>query len=148
MKTIFDKSTRCGLIERINTVTEHHSAQWGKMNVYQMLMHGIKWDQMALGKTKYRQSFFGKIFGKIALPDFIGDERPFKKNVPTVPDLKITDTSGDTSILKAKWIALIEEYDNYQNENFIHPFFGGMTKEQLGYLAYKHTDHHLRQFGA
>jgi len=28
----------------------------------------------------------------------------------------------------------------------MHPFFGKMTKEQVGYLAYKHTDHHLWQF--
>jgi hypothetical protein len=36
---------------------------------------------------------------------------------------------------------------NYSNEDFIHDFFGKMTKEQIGVFAYKHTDHHLRQFG-
>ena len=29
----------------------------------------------------------------------------------------------------------------------IHPFFGPLTHEGWGRLAWKHTDHHLRQFG-
>ncbi|MEK7381556.1 MAG: DUF1569 domain-containing protein [Gemmatimonadota bacterium] len=29
-----------------------------------------------------------------------------------------------------------------------HPAFGSMTKSSWGILAYKHIDHHLRQFGA
>lgn len=28
-----------------------------------------------------------------------------------------------------------------------NPFFGRLTKAQWGRLAYKHVDHHLRQFG-
>jgi hypothetical protein len=28
-----------------------------------------------------------------------------------------------------------------------NPFFGRLTKKQWGALAYKHVDHHLRQFG-
>jgi len=42
----------------------------------------------------------------------------------------------------------IEQYADYNNPKFIHPFFGPMTKEQIGFFAYKHSDHHLRQFGA
>lgn len=48
---------------------------------------------------------------------------------------------------KAEWISLINEYENYSNPKFIHDFFGKITKEQIGILVYKHTDHHLRQFG-
>lgn len=29
-----------------------------------------------------------------------------------------------------------------------HPFFGKMSARQWGMIAYKHVDHHLRQFGA
>ena len=45
-----------------------------------------------------------------------------------------------------KWIALIEGYAQYSNTDFVHAFFGKMTKEQVGIMTYKHTDHHLRQF--
>jgi hypothetical protein len=147
MKTIFDKSTQDALIIRIRSISDRHTAQWGKMNVYQMLMHCIKWEEMALGKTKYKQALLGKLFGKFALPNFIGDEKPLKKNVPTVPEFKIKQTSEDILSLQSKWITLIEEYNNFTNDNFTHPFFGKMTKEQIGVMAYKHADHHLRQFG-
>lgn len=44
MKTIFDKSTREELINRINTINANNKAQWGKMNVYQILKHYTLWE--------------------------------------------------------------------------------------------------------
>lgn len=145
MKTIFDKSTRDELINRINSLNENSTAQWGKMNVSQMLKHCIRWDEMALGKTKYKQSLLGKLFGKIALRNMMKDE-PMKKNLPTVPSFIIKDNT-DVATEKRKWIQLLQEYEHFSNQGFIHPFFGAMTKENTGYIAYKHSDHHLRQFG-
>ena len=84
----------------------------------------------------------------MALKDFLKDE-PFRRNVPTAPGFKIKEQNGNIVQLKGEWINLIKEYDHFNNNsNFVHPFFGRMTKEQLGILAYKHIDHHLRQFGA
>lgn len=147
MKTIFDKATREQLIHRIGNVTENGKNEWGKMNVYQMLAHCIKWDEMTLSKKKYKQTLLGKLFGKMALKEFVRDESPFRKNVPTVPGFRIKETSGDVEKLKSEWINLVKEYGQFEDSNLIHPFFGRMTKEQIGILAYKHTDHHLRQFG-
>jgi Protein of unknown function (DUF1569) len=148
MKTIFDKTTRDELINRIDSLNEKGIAQWGKMNIYQMLKHCTLWDEWILGNNKpiYRQTFIGRIFGKMALKDMIKDESPLRRNVPTLAELKVIEKNGDTVLEKKKWIALIENYADYSNPNFIHSFFGKMTKEQVGYLAYKHTDHHLRQF--
>ena len=146
MKTVFDKSTRDELIKRINSLNENSTAQWGKMKVSQMLKHCSQWDEMALGKVKYKQSFLGKLFGKTALRNMLKDE-PIKKNLPTVPSFVVKDES-DVATEKAKWIRLLQEYEQYSNDGFIHPFFGAMTKENTGYVVYKHSDHHLRQFGA
>ncbi|MCW3123378.1 MAG: hypothetical protein JWQ38_2870 [Flavipsychrobacter sp.] len=146
MKTIFDKATRDELIARINSLNETSAAQWGKMNVSQMAKHCMQWDEMALGKTKYKQSFMGKLFGKIALKDMMKDA-PIKKNLPTVPSFVIKET-GDLAEEKKKWIGLLNEYQHFSNDGFIHPFFGAMTKENIGIMAYKHMDHHLRQFNS
>jgi hypothetical protein len=146
MKTIFDKSTREELISRINSLNEKSAAQWGKMNVSQMLRHCSQWDEMALGKKQYKQSFLGKLFGKTALKDMLKDE-PMKRNLPTVPSFKIKE-SYDVVEEKRKWIQLLNEYEHFSNAGFIHPFFGPLTKEHTGYIVYKHSDHHLRQFGA
>jgi Protein of unknown function (DUF1569) len=146
MKTIFDKVTRDELISRINTLNENSMAQWGKMNVSQMLKHCTQWDEMALGKKKYKQSFIGRLFGKMALKDMMKDV-PIKKNLPTVPSFKIKENT-DVVEEKKKWIRLLNEYDHFSNDGFIHPFFGAMTKENTGYMVYKHIDHHLRQFNS
>ncbi len=148
MKSIFDKATRDELINRINSINENSTTQWGKMNIYQMLKHCALWDGWILGKSehKYKQTFIGRIFGKMALKDMTKDESPLRKNVPTLAELKVTEKNGDVASKKKEWITLIENYADYSNPNFIHSFFGKMTKEQIGYLAYKHTDHHLRQF--
>lgn len=148
MKTVFDKSTRDELIARIILLENNCKSVWGKMNAYQMLLHCIKWEEMALGKKKYKQTFLGKLFGKMALQDFIKDETPFKRNVPTVPEFKIKEEDGNFELKKRNWIDLIKGYEHFDNQGFVHPFFGKMTKEQIGLLAYKHTDHHLRQFNA
>jgi hypothetical protein len=147
MKTTFDKATRDGLIARINTINENSTAQWGKMNTYQMLKHCAMWEELISGRKKYKHAFIGRLFGKMVLKRILKDENPLKRNTPTIADLKIT-TNGDVESEKAKLIALLREHENFSDECIVHPFFGKMTKEQIGYVAYKHYDHHLRQFNS
>lgn len=146
MKSIFDNIVRDELIERIKTLSENSNAQWGKMNVSQMVKHCAQWDEMALGKKKYRQSLLGKLIGKIALKDMMKDE-PVKKNLPTLSSFKIKE-NPDFAEEKGKWLRLIDQYNQLSGDGFIHPFFGALTKEQTGYIAYKHINHHLRQFNS
>ena len=147
MKTIFDETTLNELTKRISRISETSKAEWGKMNIYQMLKHCTQWEEMMLGKKKFKRAFLGRLFGKIALKDLLKDESPMKRGLPTLPEFKIRGT-GDVASERDKWIALLEEHAHCSNPDFVHPFFGKMTKEQSGYLAYKHIDHHLRQFGS
>ncbi|WP_239057494.1 DUF1569 domain-containing protein [Muricauda sp. TY007] len=149
MKNIHDPVVREQLIERIEKIDGDKKAQWGKMTVFQMLKHNTYWNGWILGTEDhtYKQAFLGKIFGKIALKRTIKDEKPFDRNIPTPEQFKVKELSGDLEAEKAKWISLIHQYGNYSNPDFVHGFFGKMTKEQIGILVYKHTDHHLRQFG-
>ena len=76
------------------------------------------------------------------------NEKPLAKNSPTSPAFKIKELDGNLLVEKQQWMALIEEYGRFTNNDFVHWFFGKMTKEQVGYFAYKHIDHHLRQFNS
>ena len=84
----------------------------------------------------------------MALRGMTKDDKPLARNIPTSKEFRINETTGDVAAERRKWAALVEEYEHYSNPDFIHDFFGRMTREQVGQLAYKHTDHHLRQFGA
>lgn len=148
MKTVFDQSTRDELIRRINSINANSTAQWGKMNVYQMLKHCTLWEEWVAGKKIHKRAFIGRIFGKMALKSFLKDDSPLGRNSPTLPSLTIAriGDGGDIASEQAKWVTLIQGYAHFSNPGFVHSFFGKMTKEQIGHLAYKHTDHHLRQF--
>lgn len=147
MNSVFETSIREELIKRINSLKDNHNAQWGKMNAFQMAKHCTHCDDMFLGKIKIKRVLIGRLIGKMILKKSLKDNSPFGKNSPTAPILTTTNDSGDIELQKKEWISRIEEYAHYNNPNFVHPFFGAMKKDQVGYFVYKHTDHHLRQFG-
>lgn len=148
MKSIFDKDTRDGLIQRINTLHDGSTAQWGSMNVYQMVKHCRLCEEMMQNKQNLKQAFIGKIFGKMALKTVLKDDRPLKRSTPTIPSLVIKEVTGDLASEKATWIANIGRYESFSNRYFVHVFFGKMKEEQIGQMVYKHIDHHLRQFNS
>jgi hypothetical protein len=148
MKSIFDPSTKEELVKRINGLSSNNTAKWGKMDVFQMLRHCTLCEEMMLGKIKIKRVLIGRLIGKMILKKVLKDEKPFGANSPTAPILKTTDTTGDMEVQRKEWLNQIEQYAKFNNTDFVHPFFGPMTKEQIGFFAYKHADHHLRQFGA
>ena len=148
MKSVFEASTREELKKRINSLNEQSNAQWGKMDVFQMLKHCTLQEDMVSGKIKIKRALPGRLFGGFMLKKVLKDERPFGKNSPTSSKLKTLNETGDIEHQKRELINRIEQYASYTHQNFIHPFFGPMTQEQIGFFVYKHLDHHLRQFGA
>jgi hypothetical protein len=147
MKSILDQSTRTELATRISLLHSDSKALWGKMNAYQMVRHCVLWDEMVFGKRQYKRMFIGRIIGPMALKGILKNDAPFKRNSPTVPGFVIQESSGDFATEKATWLSLLNGYAQYTSDDFVHPFFGKMTHDQVGQLAYKHIDHHLRQFG-
>ncbi|MEM6631902.1 MAG: DUF1569 domain-containing protein [Bacteroidota bacterium] len=149
MNNIFDPHIRIELSKRISQIQPNSQAEWGKMNSFQMLRHCTENERMLLREKRFRRLFIGRLFGKLALKSNLKDESPLGKNSPTHPDLVIKE-QGDVEKEKIRWMNLLEQYatksrDSY--EGFIHPFFGKMNHDQVGKFAYKHIDHHLRQFG-
>lgn len=115
-----------------------------------MLKHCTLWDEWVTGRdtTKYPRAFLGRLIGRMALKSITKDETPIQRNAISLQAFIIKETQGDVEAEKKKWIALIASYAHFSNHDFVHTFFGKMTTEQVGYFAYKHTDHHLRQFNS
>ena len=147
MRTVFDSSTRDELSARVNALSENSQALWGKMNVYQMLQHCSKGDDMMLGKIPVKPVFPARLIGKLILKAVLKNDTPLRRNSPTARELLSKENAGDLALLKAAYIKNLDEYEHFNSPGFTHPFFGAMTKEQIGQFAYKHHDHHLRQFG-
>lgn len=147
MKSIMDPSAREELVSRIRTLGERNEAQWGKMNVYQMVRHCALCEELYLGKTRHKRAFIGRLFGRIGLKNILAEDKDFPKSAPTSEMFKVKEADGNLEAEKERWIALLDEYQTYP-DSYVHWFFGKMTREQVGFFVYKHNDHHLRQFGA
>lgn len=146
MKTLLNKADRDSLIARIEKLDASCTAQWGKMSVYEMIQHCTVWGERVLNDVKEKHSLIGRVFGRIVLRKILKDDAPLGRNSPTSPAYRIKGT-GDVEAAKAKWIAQMHQFDSYTTSQYMHDFFGLMTREQVGQLGYKHVDHHLRQFG-
>jgi len=146
METVYDEACREELIRRVRMLNEDSRSRWGKMTVFQMVKHCTLWENWVLNSKENKRVFAGRLFGKMALKALLKEGAPLRRNSPSLPELIVTG-SGNVALQKEKWIALIEEHGQRFNPEFVHSFFGKMTREETGVMAYKHTDHHLRQFG-
>jgi len=148
MKTLFDPAQRQEFVQRIKQLNPESKPLWGKMTVAQMLRHLCVWEEMIHENKIYKRPFIGRLIGPIILKQVLKTP-DFRRNSPTVPETRITETGIDMKEESRKLIASLDRYATYNiaDYSFIHPFFGRMTREQIGQLAYKHLDHHLRQFG-
>ena len=149
MKNLFDKNTCEEIIRRTNTLTPESQRQWGKMNVAQMLAHCKEAFKVPLSDKKMPRSILGLLVGWMIKPKLY-NETPWKKNLPTAPNFIIKDERNFEKE-KQELTNLINLFYNGgpgKVGRFPHPVFGTFTSEQWGKAMYKHTDHHLQQFGA
>ncbi len=148
MKTLFESSSANELIQRLNNLSPTSQPQWGKMNVAQMLAHCASGVQMAHGTRHFPRVFIGRIIGPFIKKKVL-TEAPMHQNSPTHKEMLISDTR---EFEKEKEM-LINEIRSFVAsgkqgvKEHTHPFFGKMSIDEWGIIAYKHVDHHLRQFG-
>lgn len=149
MKTIFNYSDREELLQRLRKLEPNTTPQWGQMTVNQMLAHCNRWNTWVLGKEEFNtsQSESGKLHGRKHLNQLVSDDRPLGKNLTASDGFVIREDGFDFQSEKERCLQLLEAYASFSNDNFIHDYFGPMTREEIGIVAYKHQDHHLRQFG-
>ena len=149
MKTLFDAAQRQILAQRLEQLTPDSKPLWGRMTVSQMLRHLCLWEDMIHENKRYKRPLIGRIIGPLILKQVL-KQPDFRRNSPTVPEMRITKTYIDMAEERSRLMASLRRYATYDipDNSFIHPFFGRMSREQIGLLAYKHLDHHLRQFGA
>jgi hypothetical protein len=147
MQSLFDKAAYEEIINRLNKLSPESAAQWGKMNVSQMLAHCKEAFKVPLSEKRLPRMFMGRLIGWM-IKSKLYDESPWKQNLPTAPNFIIKDQRNFdkekkelTDLVNAFYNAGLSGISKYP-----HPFFGKFAAEQWGKSMYKHIDHHLRQF--
>ena len=148
MGSILNDVERVAICKRIASVTSDSVPSWGRMDAKAMLTHLKQSAQMALGELpvacKSKRAF--QVF---PIKHLILHVVPFPKSAPTAPELLAPDTASLDAI-RSELLSLIERIGTGPREGDgpVHPLFGRLSFREWGVATYKHTDHHLRQFGA
>ncbi|HEY3115025.1 MAG TPA: DinB family protein [Gemmatimonadaceae bacterium] len=145
-KSLTDARARQELLNRLERLTPEATPLWGKMTAPQMLAHLADWMLMASGDIKTAAQ--NRVLRYPPLKQLAIYWLPFPKGVPTSPELR-GRTPLEWSIEHTSVRNRVQSFENlYLKARWPdHPVFGKMTPRAWGVFAYRHMDHHLRQFG-
>lgn len=146
MKSIFDNANSKEILDRINKLRSDSTAQWGKMNVSQMMAHAAIPIEAALGIKEIpgKGNFLLKLFFK----SILYNDKPYSKGSPTNKNFIVSDKRNfdyeKNNLIDVIQKAVVKGKNGTWGS---HPTFGEMSSLQWGQSFYKHLDHHLKQFG-
>jgi hypothetical protein len=148
LKSLFEPATVNEIKDRMAHLGPDSEHQWGKMNVAQMLAHCSAFMEMAVGLKTPPRSLLGRVFGRVAKSTVLSEE-PIRRNMPTEKSL-IVSNERDFAVERQRLLEWTDRFASGGPERCTkhpHCFFGKMTPREWATMAYKHMDHHLRQFG-
>lgn len=148
MGSILNDADRTAICERIGSVTSSSVPRWGQMDAKAMLTHLKQSALMALGEIPVACKN-KRVFQVFPIKHLILHVVPFPKGAPTAPELLVPD-AAPVDAIRSDLATLIERIGAGPHEGYgpVHPLFGRLSFREWGVATYKHTDHHLRQFGA
>lgn len=147
MKTLWDPAARRELCDRLTRLTPAATRRWGTMSAPHMVAHLVDSMRMAIGDIPVASKNLPLRFTPIK--QLIIYCLPFPKGAPTAPEL-VSRLPADWPSECATLLTLIDRFADRSRSAPgwpDHPAFGKLTGNSWGVLAYRHIDHHLRQFG-
>ena len=149
MRNLFDAARVEEVKQRIAQLRPDSERQWGTMSAPQMTAHCSAGLELALGDRLPPRLFFGTIVGWLIKPLVFGNDKPMRRNSPTVEGLVVAD-DRDLGTERERLCGLIDRFAAAGPTGCTthpHSFFGRLSPDEWAILMYKHLDHHLRQFG-
>ena len=148
MGSILNEVDRTELVNRLRSLSKSSDRRWGSMDVVAMLQHLRLSARMTLGELPVPSSN-KRAFQVFPLKHLILYVLPFPKGAPTAPELKPT-VEASFEEERTALLELLERIGTGPRDGAgpVHPLFGPLTWREWGVATYKHTNHHLRQFGA
>ena len=148
MGSILNEGDRKAITDRLRSLSASSTRKWGTMDVAEMLQHLRRSALMCLGDLPV-PSANKRAFHKFPLKHVILYVLPFPKGAPTAPALKPVDEASFEEE-RAALLELLERIGTGLREGMgpDHPLFGPLSRREWGVVTYKHSDHHLKQFGA
>lgn len=147
MKTLWQREACEDIESRLARLVPDGRARWGRMSAPQMICHLAESMRMALGDLPVARKNLPIRYPP--LKQFIIYLAPFPKGAPTAPEL-LARMPRDWNADVAEFRTLVGRFSARGEQAAWpeHPAFGRLSGRAWGVLAYRHIDHHLKQFGA
>lgn len=148
MKSLRNEADRAAIINRINALTGDETPVWGKMTLEQMVSHLVQAGELPFVESvPHRSTFASRMFIKPLVLYIL----PMPKEVKVSAELDQQQAGRKPEGLAADRETLINLTNKLatlptNHKCLDHPFFGKMSAKEWATIAYKHMDHHLRQF--
>ena len=148
MKTLSEPGAAEVLIARLGKLHEKRPRAWGQMTPHEMICHlndsfeGVLGDRpiapidTVLSRTVIK---YIALHTKFAWPKGV-------KTTPEVDQKRGGTRPADFDQDRAKTIGLIQRFIAPGARYESHPAMGPLTRDEWMIWAWRHTDHHLRQF--
>ena len=149
MRSILIEKDREALAARVASLTPGSSARWGLLTVDRMLAHLCQSARMALGELPVR-SRGKRAFQVFPLKHLILYVFPFPKGAPTAPEL-LAGPPAPVEDEQRALLDLLARLGSGPREGArapLTPSSAPCRGRSGAPSVYKHSDHHLRQFGA
>ena len=146
MKNLFDDRDRSAIVDRIRNLGAENTRRWGKMTLPKALCHMGDQLGMALGEIQTKP--IRTPVSRFPLKPIVVWVLPWPRGVQTAPEMLRTDLA-ELDEARDRLIGLIERMvgRGIDAEWTPHAAFGPLSGKAWGRLAWRHLDHHLRQFG-
>jgi inhibitor of KinA sporulation pathway (predicted exonuclease) len=143
-KNLYDADVYEEMLTRMSILTPGTQAVWGSMDVAQMLAHCSEVQDVYNGKPL--DVPFWMLLARPIVRPMLLSEKPFPKNLQTIDQFQVADPEEfDTQ--RERLINALRTMHAFGRRDLNHKLMGRMTEAEVGWVTYRHLDHHFRQFG-
>lgn len=139
------------LMEAVAGLDERSQPHWGKMTAQQMVEHLIWAFDLSNGKSKLICNLSQE--QQSQRKPFLYNNRPTPRGVPNpelengIPPNRYKDLEEAKQNLGEALLAFVNQIPENHQQDYDHPIFGTLTRDEWERAHYKHIYHHLLQFG-
>jgi hypothetical protein len=147
---LLNTEDRAALLARLDALGPDATRQWGRMSVGGMLCHLT--DAFAMVQPEAAAGFSPRLHERTLMRWIaLSTPVPWPRGVPTAPACDQEKDGTPPAEFDHDRDRLHEAIDRFLRDvdggRLFHPLFGSMSRGEWGRWGYRHTDHHLRQFG-
>jgi hypothetical protein len=145
---LIDPGAVDAIVARLGKLHDKRPRAWGKMTAHEMLCHlndsfaGVLGDRPISPADTWASRTIVKYIA-------LHTNMAWPKSSQTRPEVDQTiggTKPSDFDRDRSQTIALLRRFSSPGAQYSRHPIFGPLTRDEWMIWAYRHTDHHLRQF--